>query len=56
MKSDSITPAPCVPVSTAVARAVTLRGRVTIEAKAYRAIWAWSSPPPGARGKWIRVY
>lgn len=42
----------CVPVSNAAARVVTLRDRVTIEARAFRAIWVW----PRLSGRWARVY
>ncbi len=52
----SVPPMPCVPVSSSVARVVTQSQRVTIEAKAYRAIWAWSQPRVEARGRWTRVY
>lgn len=47
---------PCVPVSSAVARVLTCRSRVTIEAKAYRAIWEWSVFSLRRKPSWRRVY
>lgn len=53
----------CVPVSSATARVSTDAGRVTIEARAYRASWAWfTAAAPTARraqhqtDRWVRVY
>lgn len=46
----------CVPVSSAARAVLTLHDRVTIEARAYRAIGEWAKPRLDARGRWARVY